>query len=250
MAPKKKGNKKGNDDWEAELGEPAPAAAGAEPSEAADDEAAAGGGGLMNLMRKNKEKRKKKGLSEDFVDGEDPAQADSSTPPVPDFTQKVAEEANLDDEFALPDKKAKGGKGNQQAAKSASAAAAADDDEDGAESGKMLTKAEKEKLKKEREKQRKKEQVCYPGAPRPRAFCTEPYANLFVPRLQRRRLPVPRNLRRPKPRNLWWRKRRLRLLRQPQRPRQVARRRRSPRIWLPSRSSKKSCDAGRRKRID
>ena len=56
----------------------------------------------------------------------------------------------MDDEFALPEKKGKGGKGKQAPKKN--------DDEVG-ESGRVLTKAEKEKLKKEREKQRKKEQV-------------------------------------------------------------------------------------------
>lgn len=159
MAPKKKNTgKKANDDWEADLGESiAPPAADAAP--AADDEPSAGGGGLMGLMRKNKEKRKKKGLSEDFVDGET-AQGAEQTPaePTPDLTAKAAEEANLDDEFALPDKK---GKGKQQPQP---ASAKPNDDEasvvDDLEApGRVLTKAEKEKLKKEREKQRKKEQV-------------------------------------------------------------------------------------------
>ena len=156
MAPKKKGNKKGNDDWEADLGESvAPPAADAEAATGADDEEATGGGsGLMNLMRKNKEKRKKKGLSEDFVEGETApgaTEAPASSEPIPYMTEKAPEEANPDDEFALSDKKKGGAKGKQQPA--------AGDDERGAD-GKILTKAEKEKLKKEREKQRKKEQVC------------------------------------------------------------------------------------------
>lgn len=164
MAPKKKGNKKGgNDDWEAELGESiAPAnAAGASPTAGDDEEASAGAGGLMNLMRKNKEKRKKKGLSEDWLDGETPEGADAAAQakpePLPDLSAKQAEEGNLDDEFALPDKKGKGGKGKQQQQKGG--AAAMTEEADGAEPGRVLTKAEKEKLKKEREKQRKKEQV-------------------------------------------------------------------------------------------
>lgn len=149
MAPKKKGNKKDEDDWEAELGEaiaPANAAPAATDENGEDDEAAAGGGGLMAIMRKNKEKRKKKGI----VD-EEPA----LEPAVEeDLSAKAPVEASLDDdEFALPQKKGKGGKG-----KHAPAAAKKDDDELD-ESGKILTKAEKEKLKKEREKQRKKEQV-------------------------------------------------------------------------------------------
>lgn len=156
MAPKKKGNKKGQDDWEAELGESiAPAndaANGAEATDAAaNDDDAPAAGGLMGLLRKNKEKRKKKGLPEDYEQVED-------TEPAEDLTVKAPVEATMDDEFALPEKKGKGGKGNQkQAAKSAPAAKGGDDELDA--SGRVLTKAEKEKLKKEREKQRKKEQV-------------------------------------------------------------------------------------------
>ncbi|KAK1755782.1 hypothetical protein QBC47DRAFT_300279 [Echria macrotheca] len=163
MAPKKKNaGKKGNDDWEADLGETvAPAAA--EGDAAGDDEGATGGGGLMNLMRKNKEKRKKKGIAEDFVEGETAPGAEvAAAEATPDLTAKAAVEANLDDEFALPDKKGKGKQAAQKAAPAAAApkpnAAGADDDHDA--SGRVLTKAEKEKLKKEREKQRKKEQAA------------------------------------------------------------------------------------------
>ncbi|UKZ59806.1 uncharacterized protein TrAtP1_001099 [Trichoderma atroviride] len=148
MAPKKKGNKKDQDDWEAELGEtiaPADAAPAADDENGEDDEA--GGGGLMAIMRKNKEKRKKKGI----VD-EEPA----PEPAVEeDLSAKAPVEASLDDdEFALPQKKGKGGKGKP------APAAAKKDDADLEEPGRILTKAEKEKLKKEREKQRKKEQAA------------------------------------------------------------------------------------------
>lgn len=180
MPLKKKNNKKGgNDDWEAELGESAgavtPAAAELPAPEGADadnDEDAASGGGLMALMRKNKEKRKKKGLRDDFVEGEDPsasANTAADAPPPPEYLldKPAAAEANLDDEFAPPEKKGKGGKGGKQAEKVPVPAEKARndavdglEDEDGAEFGRILTKAEKEKLKKEREKQRKKEQVC------------------------------------------------------------------------------------------
>ena len=57
MAPKKKGNKKGQDDWEAALGETI-VPANEEPvanDENAEDDEAAGAGGLMAIMRKNKE---------------------------------------------------------------------------------------------------------------------------------------------------------------------------------------------------
>ncbi|KAK3956211.1 hypothetical protein QBC32DRAFT_331718 [Pseudoneurospora amorphoporcata] len=169
MAPKKKGNKKANDDWEAELGESiAPvnngAAADAAASPAADEDAS-GGGGLMERMRKAKEKRKKKGIVDDWEAelGETaPGAEQPAEEAVPDLSAKVAEEANPDDEFALPEKKGKGGKGKQQQQQKATPAAAAKKDEDAADEDgpRVLTKAEKEKLKKEREKQRKKEQAA------------------------------------------------------------------------------------------
>ena len=69
MAPKKKGNKKGNDDWEAELGEsPDPIAAATQDAKDADvpkddpeDETGGGGGGLLAALKKNKSNKKKKG---------------------------------------------------------------------------------------------------------------------------------------------------------------------------------------------
>lgn len=152
MAPKKKGNKKGQDDWEADLGESI-APAGEHPpaddpngnAEGGDDDAAGGGGGLMAMLRKRKEKRKQKGLP-------DEEQAETVGEPV--FAPQTAQDADAEDEFALPDKKNKGGKG-KQAPKKEEPATASD--------GRVLTKAEKEKLKKEREKQRKKEQVGFPS---------------------------------------------------------------------------------------
>ncbi|KAI1800506.1 hypothetical protein F4811DRAFT_566865 [Daldinia bambusicola] len=161
MPPKKKGNKKAADDWEAELGESiAPANGDGTPPadenpEENNEDGDAPVGGLMAMMKKNREKRKKKGLSEDFVDGGDA----STTEPTPDVAAKAPEEATMEDEFALPEKKGKGGKQNKQPAAKAAAAAAADGEETG-EGGRILTKAEKEKLKKEREKQRKKEQAA------------------------------------------------------------------------------------------
>ncbi|KUI62690.1 hypothetical protein VP1G_09801 [Cytospora mali] len=155
MAPKKKGNKKAQDDWEAELGETIPPANGddapaaAENNDAADADEGPAAGGLMALLKKNKEKRKKKGLTEDFVQGEDAPGAE------PAEEKAAPVEANMDEEFALPEKKGKGGKGKQQQQQ---AAKGGDDEVDA--SGRVLTKAEKEKLKKEREKQRKKEQAA------------------------------------------------------------------------------------------
>ncbi|KAI1330851.1 hypothetical protein F5Y16DRAFT_318147 [Xylariaceae sp. FL0255] len=175
MAPKKKGGKKAADDWEADLGEsiaPTNNDAATENGAAAEENADEDGapvGGLMAMMKKNREKRKKKGLSENFVDGES---ADATPAPEPESFQ-APQEANMDDEFALPEKKGKGGK--QAKSQPAPNGPAADDD-DAAEGGKILTKAEKEKLKKEREKQRKKEQAASKKktAPPPPAKAPEP----------------------------------------------------------------------------
>ncbi|KAI1265783.1 hypothetical protein F5Y18DRAFT_385868 [Xylariaceae sp. FL1019] len=172
MAPKKKGGKKAADDWEADLGEsiaPTNGDATAPPDAAENDqpeEDDAPVGGLMAMMKKNREKRKKKGLSENFVEGESPDGApDAPTPQAP-------EEATVEDEFALPEKKGKGGKQN----KNQPASAPAPEDDDAGEGGKILTKAEKEKLKKEREKQRKKEQAAKKKTttPAPAAKAAEP----------------------------------------------------------------------------
>ncbi|XXG99279.1 hypothetical protein Hte_005616 [Hypoxylon texense] len=183
MPPKKKGNKKAADDWEADLGESivptngdATAAAAAAPEENNEEEEAPAGG-LMAMMKKNREKRKKKGLSENFVDDKDASAAE----PAGDVSAKTAQEATMEDEFALPEKKGKGGKQNKQVptkpAAAAAAAAGADDEETG-EGGRILTKAEKEKLKKEREKQRKREQAAKKKtttpAPAPKAEPAKP----------------------------------------------------------------------------
>lgn len=160
MAPKKKNNKK-NDDWESELGETidpiAAATQAAKDAEAAaevDPDEEFGGGGLMATMKKNRKKMKAKGK---IVEDESPATPEPTEEAL-DLAEKAPEEANLDDEFALPDKKGKGKGGNAKAAQEDAPAEDGDDDETGAD-GRVLTKKEKEKLKKEREKQRKKENV-------------------------------------------------------------------------------------------
>lgn len=143
MPPKKKSNKKA-DDWESELGEtaaPAPVEDVADDAQPEEDEPA---GGLMAMMRKRQ--KKKKGKQEDYVEGEEPEQAEE-----PDLSEKAPVEASIEDEFALPDKKGKG--------KEAEPVKANDEDDELGADGKVLTKAQKEKLKKEREKQRKKENV-------------------------------------------------------------------------------------------
>jgi translation initiation factor 5B len=176
MAPKKKPNKKGNDDWEAELGEtvnsnsavPAESSKEPEPEQAEDhDDPSLGGagGGLLAALKKNKSKKQKKGkvVEEDFVDGEDPPAVDGlqdheGAIGVQEFGAKAPEDATTEDLFAAQPTKAKGGKGKQGRANEAPKV-----DEDGSaeEGGGLKSKKEKEKEKKEREKQRKKEQVYF-----------------------------------------------------------------------------------------
>lgn len=195
MPPKKKANKKAQEDWEADLGESvAPPAnelatenANGDKENGEDDAAAGGGGGLMAQLRKRKEKRKNKGLPEDDIS---PGDDTAGTEPADGAISKAAEEANLDVEFALPQKTGKGPKGKH-------ATKEPEPEEDGGETGRMLTKAEKEKLKKEREKQRKKEQVridicCCGGSERTPANATVTY------RLQRRRRHPPSRLKAPR----------------------------------------------------
>ena len=172
MAPKKKGNKKADDDWEAELGETmdpiAAATQEAKMSEAAekpqeDDDTIGGGGGLLAALKKNKNKKQKKGkqVNEDYLEGEDPSAAEGMNGNVePDgiaeLASKAPQEANTDDLFDAQVTKTKGGKGKQS--KSEHDAKEAEDASEG-EGGGLRSKKEKEKEKKEREKQRKKEQV-------------------------------------------------------------------------------------------
>ena len=170
MPPKKKANKKGDDDWEAELGEtPDPIAAAvqeakeAETTKDAEDESA-GGGGLLAALKKNKSKKQKKGkfVQEDYVEGEDPTEVNGNShhdePNVLDNLEaKAPTEATTDDLFAQPATKAKGPKGKQGKADNKEVEAIGEDS--GGEGISMKSKKEKEKEKKEREKQRKKEQV-------------------------------------------------------------------------------------------
>ena len=158
MPPKKKGNKKAQDDWEADLGEsipPADAAPAEEPKaeEPAAEDDSMGGGLLASLARRKKTKKNKKGGDEDWVQGEDPT-ADGAADAG--LESKAPVEANLDDDddvFAgnYGKKKGKGADKKEEEPKDGPA------EDDGAP--RVKTKAEKEKEKKEKEKQRKKELV-------------------------------------------------------------------------------------------
>lgn len=173
MAPKKKGNKKSNDDWEADLGETvdpiAAATQEAKQTEAVQDaaeEETGGGGGLLAALKKNKSKKQKKGkpVQEDYLDGEDPPTVDGATANgVEETAEKLEgqapEEANADDLFAAQSTK----KQKSEKSKPTKPAAAAKDieEESDEEGGGLKSKKEKDREKKEREKQRKKEQVCH-----------------------------------------------------------------------------------------
>ncbi|EER29202.1 hypothetical protein D8B26_000487 [Coccidioides posadasii str. Silveira] len=160
MPPKKKGNKKQQDDWEAELGESITPTNG-QPDNAAESNATPNedddemGGGLLAALRKNKNRKAKKGkaVNNDFVEGEDPTAG---------LESKEPEEATFDEDdvFAGTAKKPK------PTAKDEPSKQKTKDAEEG---GKVKSKKEKEKEKKEREKQRKKEQAAKKKAQGPAA---------------------------------------------------------------------------------
>jgi translation initiation factor 5B len=157
MAPKKKGNKKAQeDDWEAEMGETITPQNGAEPT--ADDAAPAedtAGGGLMAALQRRGKKKKNKG-AEFELEGEDPPAAGVNDAEAA-LESKAPQEATFDDDdddvFAGNYGKKKG-KGGAAAEKQEEPA-----DEKTDDAPRVKTKAEKEKEKKEKEKQRKKELV-------------------------------------------------------------------------------------------
>ena len=170
MAPKKKPNKKGNDNWEADLGEPIDPSGTPPPTENGPEEVEGkeedfgGGGGLLAALKKNKKQKQKKGKAvvEDYLDGEDPPATDAvdghaEPDGITKMAQEAPEEANADEMFDDQIKKVKGGKGKQGRGPDTAIGSAQPDEEEGG-SG-LKSKKEKEKEKKEREKQRKKEQV-------------------------------------------------------------------------------------------
>ncbi|KAL2848085.1 hypothetical protein BJY01DRAFT_212240 [Aspergillus pseudoustus] len=156
MAPKKKGNRKQQEeDWEAELGESIPAPGDESPAQESpaaemDEGEAAGAGGLLAALRKNKNKKQKKGKPiNDFVEGED---ASTEANGEADFASKQPEEGTVDEDDVFAGKPKKPIKAPAPAPKEE------DDEEDSGP--RVKTKKEKEREKKEREKQRKKEQAA------------------------------------------------------------------------------------------
>jgi translation initiation factor 5B len=160
MPPKKKANKKANDDWEADLGDTVNPVATApkeeEPKVEVPDDDPFGGGLMASIQRRGK--KAKKNQQQDFVQGEDPTadEPNGHTEPAADLAAKAPQEATMDDEdiFSAPVKKGKG-----KPAKLEKAEEPQEPEEEDEAGGKVKTKAQKEKEKKEKEKQRKKELV-------------------------------------------------------------------------------------------
>ncbi|PSK36126.1 translation initiation factor aIF-2 [Elsinoe australis] len=175
MPPKKKGSKKQQDDWEADLGETIdPIAQAAQEAKDAEDkdaeEESGGGGGLLATLKRNRAKKGKKGAKqEDFVEGEDPAkEGEDAEPQQVDLAAKAPVEANMDEDvFGQPMKKGKGGKGKQEEKEEG------EDEDEGEAGGRVKSKKEKEREKKEREKQRKKEQAAQKKKTAPAAKAEE-----------------------------------------------------------------------------
>ncbi|CRG90270.1 Eukaryotic translation initiation factor 5B [Talaromyces islandicus] len=186
MAPKKKGGKKQQEeDWEAELGESAPTAQ--EPQAPADGDAEADGdgmgGGLLAALKKNRSKKAKKGknVDNDWVEGEDPTQADTNGNAAADLASKAPQEGSFEDEEDVFS-------GKPKATKPAPKAQPKQDEEE--EGGKLKSKKEKEKEKKEREKQRKKEQAAKKKAAAPAASAKQEPAKA-TPEVQTAPTPEP-----------------------------------------------------------
>ncbi|CBX99341.1 predicted protein [Plenodomus lingam JN3] len=159
MAPKKKGNKKAqDDDWEAELGEsvaPQTESLAVEKEDALPEDDALGGGLMAALQRRGK-KKNKKGANPD-VEGEDPT--DGGANGEVDLASKAPQEGTLDedDDDVFAGNYGKKKKGGAPATAKAEEPVDKDNNADG--TPRVKTKAEKEKEKKEKEKQRKKELV-------------------------------------------------------------------------------------------
>ncbi|KAF2265948.1 hypothetical protein CC78DRAFT_559601 [Lojkania enalia] len=153
MPPKKKGNKKANDDWEADLGEsitPQNGTADLESKveEPTPEDDAFGGGLMAAIQRRGKKNKKNKGSDQDWVQGEDPTVDGTAG----GLESKVPEDANFDEDDVFA--------GNANKKKAKGDAQKEEVKEPADEAPRMKTKAEKEKEKKEKEKQRKKEMAA------------------------------------------------------------------------------------------
>ncbi|RKF60588.1 Eukaryotic translation initiation factor 5B [Erysiphe neolycopersici] len=165
MPPKKKANKKteaNEQKTETVLEIEKPESQEVEVKDELDDDIAPSGG-LMAMMRKRQKQKKIKEVDIDSISNEDNSNKDATK-----FAEKAPVEASLDDEFEFQEKKSK--------AKPAQINALVKDDSDGdvGKDGKILTKAQKEKLKKEREKQRKKENAAKKKTKAPVSKSAEP----------------------------------------------------------------------------
>lgn len=167
MAPKKKGNKREEDDWEPEALKASEEAVPLEDKaqETEDQSNVSEGAGLMAAIRKNKAKKKAKGkhVDEDWVQGEDPPVANGASEGISQArigTQsadtRIAASKPNDETLAVRNK----GKAPQISVGGKTAAPKDVDQGDNADdAGAMKTASQKAKEKKEREKARKKEQA-------------------------------------------------------------------------------------------
>ncbi|VDB83717.1 Bgt-4917 [Blumeria graminis f. sp. tritici] len=179
MPPKK--NKQNASNEEPTSGEAQPDLANDVASEAPNDEEATPSGGLMAMMRK---RQKKKKAGSNFLEGEDLPETKTS-----DLPDKAPLEASVADEFEPLAEKSK------RQPKSINRENEDVPGEEG-DGGKILTKAQKEKLKKEREKQRKKDNVC-----QTKVLSSKTASDFRINRLLRRKLRAQLSSHLPNPKN-------------------------------------------------
>ncbi|KAF2870507.1 hypothetical protein BDV95DRAFT_607674 [Massariosphaeria phaeospora] len=151
MAPKKKGSKKAQNDWEADLGDAPPTQDDATEEPKADEAApedAVPENALMAAIQRRGKKKNKKAVDQDWVEGESPAVDGANG----GLDSKAPEEANFDEDDVFAGNFKKKTKPVEDRAEEK-----VDKDDKGDDGPRVKTKAEKEKEKKEKEKQRKKE---------------------------------------------------------------------------------------------
>ena len=167
MAPKKKANRKQDDDWENEaLGEgSAPETGGGdveESNKAEEPDTVGGGGALLAAIKKNKQNKKKKDKSEnDTSIPRDPSlesnQLNGHAVLTDGGKPQNAEEVAADELFPEP---SLNNEGVQKYTKKTDLSHTEGENLDG-DATALKTKKEKDREKKDREKQRRKEQVSF-----------------------------------------------------------------------------------------
>ena len=165
MAPKKKANRRQDDDWENEaLGEGTTPETGGgdvgEPDKAEEPDAVGGGGALLAAIKKNKQNKKKKDKSaNDASVPHDPSLENNQLNGHAELTDRgkpqSAEEVTADDLFP---ESSLNNEDVQTSTNKTDPSHTEVDNLDG-DATALKTKKEKDREKKDREKQRRKEQV-------------------------------------------------------------------------------------------